>query len=343
MLDKKQITEIREFLESAQYPLFFFDNDADGLCSYAILQRSIGRGHGIPIKSYPELSSQYFKKVNEYNPDIVFILDKAEVSEGFINNVTSRNIPIVWIDHHPTKTSESLIRKTNYYNVGENCEPVTYAAQKIFNKQENLFLAVIGCISDVYMPDFADKFCKNYPELFNMSLSAFDSLHLTELGKIVRMINFGLMDNSTNVSKLISFVEEAKGPCDFLEENSMTKDFHKRYDTLNAELNKLVLKAEKVNNNSNILLFSYEGKTSMSAILSNQLFFNYPDKTIVVAYKKPDKINLSIRGHKALEITKIITDNIVGATGGGHKEATGAMIPTTKLDKLKKIINELNK
>lgn len=32
MLTEKQISEIREHLEKAQNPLFFFDND-DGLCS----------------------------------------------------------------------------------------------------------------------------------------------------------------------------------------------------------------------------------------------------------------------------------------------------------------------
>ena len=44
MLTKKQINEIREHLEKAQNPLFFFDNDPDGLCSFLLLQRYIGRG-----------------------------------------------------------------------------------------------------------------------------------------------------------------------------------------------------------------------------------------------------------------------------------------------------------
>jgi single-stranded DNA-specific DHH superfamily exonuclease len=39
MLNDKQIDEIREHLEKAQNPLFFFDNDDDGLCSFLLLQR----------------------------------------------------------------------------------------------------------------------------------------------------------------------------------------------------------------------------------------------------------------------------------------------------------------
>ena len=49
MLSEKQVKEIREHLEKAQNPLFFFDNDQDGLCSFLLLQRYIGRGKGIAI------------------------------------------------------------------------------------------------------------------------------------------------------------------------------------------------------------------------------------------------------------------------------------------------------
>ena len=78
-----------------------------------------------------------------------------------------------------------------------------YILLKIFNRQEDLILALIGCISDVYMPDFAEKISSDYPELFNANISAFDALHKTEIGKIVRMLNFGLMDTTTNVIKLM--------------------------------------------------------------------------------------------------------------------------------------------
>ena len=59
MLTLKQITEIREHLEKAQNPLFLFDNDNDGLTSFLILQRFIGRGKGIAIKTFPDLNIFY--------------------------------------------------------------------------------------------------------------------------------------------------------------------------------------------------------------------------------------------------------------------------------------------
>ena len=61
MLTKKQVTEIREHLHHANEPLFLFDNDPDGLCSFLLLQKYVKKGKGFPIKSFPDLNETYFK------------------------------------------------------------------------------------------------------------------------------------------------------------------------------------------------------------------------------------------------------------------------------------------
>jgi single-stranded DNA-specific DHH superfamily exonuclease len=73
MLNKESKKEIREHLEKAQNPVFFFDNDQDGLCSFLLLQRFIGRGNGIAVKSFPEMTVDYFRRVLELNADYIFI------------------------------------------------------------------------------------------------------------------------------------------------------------------------------------------------------------------------------------------------------------------------------
>ena len=83
MLTEKQVAEIKSHLEKAQNPLFFFDNDQDGLCSFLLLQKFIERGKGVSIKSFPDLTEEYFRKVHELNADYIFILDKPIVSEKF--------------------------------------------------------------------------------------------------------------------------------------------------------------------------------------------------------------------------------------------------------------------
>ena len=344
MISETQLQEIRNQLESSQNPLFFFDNDVDGLCAFLILRRAIGRGKGVAIKSFPDLKKQYLKKVEELNPDAIFILDKAELSPEFAEAVEQKNIPMTWIDHHETKTSKEIIEKTFYYNSLPEAEPTTYIAQKIFNRQEDLWLAMIGCIGDVYMPDFAEKFAKQNPELLSQKVSAFDALHSTEIGKIVRMLNFGLMDTITNVVTLIKYLFKANGPYDILEENQHTKQLHRRYAELNKFYNKQVEKAEtNFNPKDNVLFFSYSGDTSMSSEIANKLYFNHKDKLIIVIFKRQEKANISIRGKGALKITKQAITNIKDATGGGHKEATGTMVPIDDLEKFKKNIAQLTK
>lgn len=337
MLSVVELQEIRDRLELSQNPLFFFDNDVDGLCSFLILRRAIGRGRGVAIKSFPDLKEQYLKKVDELNPDAVFILDKAEVSREFIEGIFEKGITITWIDHHESKTEKELIEMTSYYNSIPSGEPVTYIAQRVFNRQEDLWLAVLGCISDVYYPkDFAEKFEMQNPELFNSRLSAFDALNATETGKVIRMLNFGLMDTTTNVVKLIKYLFKARGVYDVLDENAETKQFHHRYAQLNEFFNKQLEKAkDDFDEDSSVLFFSYSGDTSMSAEISNRLFYENPDKLIVVGFRRPDKVNISIRGKGALEITKKAIEGIDGATGGGHEEATGAMVPIDDWDRFR--------
>jgi len=103
MLSKKQILEIREHLERAQNPVFFYDNDADGLCSYVLLRRLIGRGKGVAVRSHPDVDEGYAKKAQELNADYIFVLDRPVLGERFVEEISKLQLPIVWIDHHDLK------------------------------------------------------------------------------------------------------------------------------------------------------------------------------------------------------------------------------------------------
>ncbi|MAH50696.1 hypothetical protein CMI37_33060 [Candidatus Pacearchaeota archaeon] len=343
MLTQTELTQIREALEQSQNPLFFFDNDVDGLCSFLILQRALGRGKGVAVKSFPELNAQYLRKINELNPDAVFILDKPQVGADFIEGVEEKNLPLIWIDHHEVKIPKKLLEKISYYNSFPTSEPVTYLSQKVFNREQDLWLAMIGCIGDVYMPDFGEQFSKQNPELFpNPQTPAFDSIYTTELGKIIQMLNFGLKDTTTNVLRLIKLLIKAKSPHDILEENYHTRPLHKRFNEINKTYQQLLSKAKaQIKKDEKIIFFTYAGETSISAEIANELFFRNKNKFIVVAYKRPEKINISIRGQNAKKITEKAVNQIEGARGGGHEVATGAQIPSDKWEDFKEILKKL--
>ena len=114
MLIKKEILELREHLEKSQNPLYYFDNDQDGLCSYLLLKRFYKKGNGIPVKTSP-LGKEYFRRVEEFNPDYIFILDQPTVSKEFFDLIFEKNLPVVWIDHHETE-KEKIPENIYYYN-----------------------------------------------------------------------------------------------------------------------------------------------------------------------------------------------------------------------------------
>lgn len=346
MLNQKQIEEIREHLEKAQNPLFFFDNDNDGLTSFLLMRRAIDRGKGVAIKSFPDLNLSYFRKIEELKPDYVFILDKPVVSKDFINRVLKENIPIVWIDHHMVETpvpAEGLY----YYNPvlidGKN-EPVSYLAYKIFNRKEDLWLAMIGNISDCFMPDFYNEFYEKYPELGRKNpKSAFDVLYNSELGRISRILDFSLKDTTTNVVNMIRFMIKANGPMDILEENIKTRQILKRHDEINSKYQALIKKA-KEQAGEKLIYFQYGGSLSLSGNLSNQLIYEYPDKIVVVVFINGDVANISLRGGS--DVRKLTLEAIQGipsSSGGGHKNATGAKMSVSDLPKFKEKIEELVK
>ncbi len=340
MLTKEQIYELREHLEKAQNPLFFFDNDNDGLISFLLLRRFIDRGKGVVIRSFPALDKSYYKKVIELNSDYIFILDKPIVSDEFLEKAKADNIPVVWIDHHDIKKPDI----EHYYNPFLNdrtSEPVSYLSYKITNRKEDIWLALIGCISDAYLPDFYKDFEKEYPELGKKNpKSAFDVLYGSEIGKIASIMDFSLKDSVTNVVNMTKFFIGVKGPNDILEENAKTNNILKKYKEINVKYQALITKARK-SVGKKLLFFQYGGDLSLSSNISNKLIYEFPDKIIVVVYVKEDFANISLRGKDVKKITLKAIAGIEGATGGGHNDATGAKVSVEHLHLFRKRIEEL--
>lgn len=345
MLTEQQLSEIREHLEGAQNPLFFFDNDVDGLCSFLLLRRAIGRGKGVVIKSFPELNAGYKRKVDELKPDAVFILDKALVAKEFLEEMRQKNLPIIWIDHHDVSLPD-IFDGLFYYNpnLSGNSEPTTYLCYHAFPREEDLWLAVIGCIADGYFPDFYSKFEEQYPDYANHAESAFQVLYDRKIGEIARILGFALKDKTSNVINMIRFLFKVKHPSDILVESKENAQILGRFKKIDEKYKKLMEKAKLYAKKEKLLYFQYGGDLSISADISNELIYRYPDKVVVVAYIKGAKANVSIRGKDDVrEMTLESIKGIEGATGGGHKQATGAQIPVEELPRFRENMTRIIK
>ncbi len=352
MFTEKQLKEIREHLNRSQNPIFFFDNDIDGLASFLLLRRYIDRGKGVAIRSFPDLNPSYAKKIHELKSDYVFVLDKPRISDGFIEEVKKLNLPLVWIDHHENKESETKDYGDNMfvYNTmhGENKspEPVSYWAYKISKNKNELWISIIGCVGDGFLPEFSSEFREDYPEMWGVVRTAFQGLYETKIGEIARMLSFALKDRTSNVVRMLKFLVEVKNPHDLLEENKNTLQIFRRYNQIGRSYKKLLDKAKRIGKLSKkILYFQYGGQLSLSADISNELFYLFPDKVIVVAYLSGIKANISLRGNieniDMNELTKKAIHELENASGGGHKHATGAQVQIEDLPKFKKKLGKL--
>ena len=345
MLTEKQIEEIKEHLEKAQNPIFFYDNDPDGLCSFLLLQRYIERGRGVAIRSFPELDANYFRKVEELNADYIFILDKPVVSLGFFKEVEKINIPVVWIDHHDIGEFPNIPLGVNYYNPVFNAEkkgePVTCLCYQITKRKEDLWIAVAGCIFDHFIPDFYSEFKKIFPDLSIDSKEPFDIFYKSQIGKIARIFSFALKDRITNVVSMQKFLSRVKTPYEVLEEDSKNYTMHLRFDQINKKYFGLIEKAIAVEKDSEkILFFQYGGDLSISSDLSNELSYRFPKKIIVVVYVAGVKANISIRGKNVRGIILKAIEGLNGATGGGHEDAVGAQVRIEDLEVFRKRLEE---
>ncbi|MEK6847711.1 MAG: DHHA1 domain-containing protein [Nanoarchaeota archaeon] len=339
MLTRTQVKQIKEHLEKAQNPVFFFDNDQDGLCSFLLLQRYIGRGKGVVIKSFPSLIPEYFRKVKELGGDYIFILDKPLVSEGFFEEVRKVNIPVVWIDHHAINW-ELVPKFVNYYNPllnkKKSNEPVTALCYQITKRKEDLWLAVVGCISDGLVPDFYDDFEKKYPDMIVRPKNAFDIFYKSQIGRVARFFSFGLKDRTTNVINMLRFLMKAKSPYEILEENPKNQSLHKRYSQIDSKYQRLLRKAVSLGKKTDkLLFFQYGGDLSISSELSNELSYLFQDKVVVVAYIKGAKANISTRGEKIRDLFLKSIEGFEGATGGGHENAVGGQIKIEDLERFR--------
>jgi len=322
-LTEEQINEIRTELETSFRPLFFFDDDPDGLCSFLLLYRKIREGKGIVVKSSPELDEKFLKQVHEYQPDKIFILDKPMVKQEFIDGA---KIKIVWIDHHEPVNMKNV----KYYNPRVNDDkdnrPTSYWCYKIAD--DDLWIAMVGILGDWFLPVFSQEFTKLYPRLLPEDIKKPEkALFETEMGKLVRIFSFILKGKTQDVLKYIKILTRIDNPEEILmQTTSQGKFIYKKYEKTNKQYEE-ILKDVKVTEDKIILYIYKDDKMSFTADLSNELLYKYPDRIIIVGREKSGEVKCSLRSTN-IKLPIIIKNALkdVEGYGGGHEFASGACI-----------------
>ncbi|MBI4438439.1 hypothetical protein HY640_00740 [Candidatus Woesearchaeota archaeon] len=329
MLPSAEYDAIRAELGSRN-PLFLMHDDPDGLSSFLLLYRYCRRGSFGLVKTTPVVDSSYLRRVQK-DTDKVFILDVAMVEQDFIDKC---GVSVVWIDHHtPLKRSGVLYfnprlhRKDAYF-------PATYVCYK--SVLQDLWIAMVGCVGDWFLPEFKDEFVSKYPDLMDSSVSnPDDAMFRSKVGALVRLFSFVLKGRSDDVSRSVKALAGVNSPYDLLEQRTPEARYlYKRYSRFDSQYQSLLSQARSEISGDALFVFTYGGQTSFSSDLANELLYLYPDKFIVIAREKNGEMRMSLRSRR-LEVFPRLKRALEGISGygGGHEYACGANVKKSDFER----------
>ncbi|MGV8140960.1 MAG: DHHA1 domain-containing protein [Candidatus Woesearchaeota archaeon] len=337
MLTKSELKELRDELLSSKKPLIFFDDDTDGTSSYILFYRFLKQYtdeiKGVIVKSSPELKDVVFlRKTEEYNPDKVFVLDKPLMSQDFIDSIKK---PVVWLDHHPLQDCKGVRYFNPLKHNSKTCvpdtRPTSYWAFKTVERDisDCLWIAMVGCIGDYFIPEFHKEFTNKYPDLLPKDLKINDAgtvLFETRLGLLCKIINFNLKYPTKDAMTAVKILTRIENPYEILDQTtSAGKYIYKKYLFFN-DIFERAKSSVKITDDS-LILFEYEDNYSLTSDLANELMYHNPDKIVLIARLKGGEYKCSFRSTN-LAIRPILEKALVGIEGygGGHERACGGAI-----------------
>lgn len=333
MLTPPQITFLREELATAKNPLFFYDDDADGLCSFLLLYKMHREGHGSIVKMGPSLTVQNLRKVQEYNPDKIFVLDIPLIDQEFLDQVKR---PVFWLDHHQPVQREAGWAKIHYFNPRlkdpDAYVPTSMMAWQVSQDPADLWIAAAGCLADWYMPEFLTEFCEKYPALLSREGDLPTMLYKEPVGILVKVFFFLPKGPHSEVKNSIAVLSRIKSPEEILQQTTAAGKFlWKRFQSLNEKYEALLSEAKKKVGKGKLVQYYYtEQQWSFTANLANELAALYPDKIIIIGREKSGEMKCSLRaGAQAkIMILEPLQKALLGlhGYGGGHPTACGAVV-----------------
>jgi len=326
-ITKEDLIKIKKYLEESVRPIYFFDDDPDGLSSFLLFYRYKKVGKGIVIKSSPVLQEIYASKVNEYYADTVFVLDKPITSQEFVDACIPSKVLI--IDHHePIKLNNAIYFNPRIENNRDN-RPVSYWCY--MTVKQDLWIAMTGMIGDWFLSKkLSEKFSKEHPELLPPEIKRpEDALYKTKLGLLSKIFSFILKGKTTEVMKAVKILTRIEDPNEILnQETPRGKFIYKNYLKVNKEYNALLQQILKKDKKEKIIVFTYPGKKmSFTGELSNEILYRFPNRINIIGRIKSGEVKCSIRASK-YNLPEIIKKSLVGIRGygGGHLHACGASI-----------------
>ena len=337
---KEVLEKAREMLEHAKRPIFLHDDDCDGTTSFVICYqfcRANGEGKGISIKRSPSVGHEFVRHIQEFNADLVVILDKPKADAAFFEEV---KLPVLWIDHHEPQTDiveqfqNVLYLNPRVWDDADNL-PTSYWSYKI--TKTNLWMATVGCVSDWHIPDYIAEFKEQYPDLVPKPYAKVEDLYLdTPIATLIRVIQFNIKGQSMDARKSILTLTRIESPYEILKQTTSRGRFlWKKYERLERDYERMLEEAkESAKQEGPVLLHIYQDNSmTFTSELSNELLIRYPGRVVLIGRHHEGVYKCSARS-KDIELPPIIAESLKGLDGygGGHPHACGLSVKENDWD-----------
>ena len=306
-------------LTKAENPLFIFDDDPDGLCSYLLLRRAYQKGSGMVVKTSPHLTMQFLPRIEKAHADCIVILDIANVDQELIDAL---NRPIIWIDHHSLADIERVL----YYN------PIAHGLERSTAEitydlvGRDAWIALIGAVSDYRVPETIDR---KYPDLIPERTDSPDHfMYESRTGELVRIFAFALKGMPDEAIASADILLDIEGPYELLEASERTRALREKYEALEKEYTSVRDDALSQIGEDRVFVYVYTTNGySMTTELANELSYRYPSRLIIIARLARGAYRMSIRcrEHPVREALEHALRHVRGG-GGGHLHACGAHV-----------------
>ncbi|MFT7616071.1 MAG: single-stranded DNA-specific DHH superfamily exonuclease [Candidatus Woesearchaeota archaeon] len=323
------IKKAQEFLTTTKRLYALYDDDVDGLTSYAQLFH-LTKCEGTVVKSSPRVNQDYADVVERHKAQKLVILDKPIVEEEFFDAI---RIPTLWVDHHEKQEHPDYVQYVNPQTDDPKDNRCTaYWMYKI--AQQHLWLAAIGSISDWQLNDITQEFAKNNPTWLSESVTNPPQALFDEpIGHVIQVLGFNLKGQTSLVKKSIEHILQIESIETFNDDSNTHVQFLKRRAVPMVEKYKQIRDLILKKKDDDVILYVYDDQTmSFTADLANEVLYR-TKKVVIIARKKSGEYKCSIRGPFA--IRDALTKALVGIDGygGGHENACGGCIQEHDFDR----------
>ncbi len=333
--------------------------DPDGICSGVLVSKLIERIRKKPIDLRHNQKGNEFDILpftqdlfKQHNINKIIIIDVSVDHDLEGIKALESFAELLVIDHHKVYNNINS-DKTAFLNpslIYENLDSSTYCASKfIFDLASRLvdmsdldWIAAIGLTGDCCVPywqDFINGVFTKFGILQNK-----DPFQTT-IGKVAEYISHAESYDYKNSERSYNIVYNAKDPKEVLQ--SELKNF---YEAVEHDIRHYIDDFEsiaEIYKEKSLAFLEVVSKYTIKSSISTLLSLRYPNTTLIIYQKEGDIVHFSARRHdKKIAVNDLLesaTENIPGASAGGHIPAAGGKVPLDQFEKFKANIISLLK